>query len=93
VLHWQSCDGGFQCATAQVPLDYQDPDGAMISIAVIRHTATDPAQHIGSLFFDGGGPTELIDGFPANYAQRRVLRNGGIHRQRPEPRRGPRRQR
>jgi pimeloyl-ACP methyl ester carboxylesterase len=69
VLHWQSCDDGFQCATARVPLDYRDPEGAMISIAVIRHTATDPAQRIGSLFFDGGGPTELIDGFPANYAQ------------------------
>jgi len=72
VLHWRSCDGGFQCATARVPLDYRAPWGAMISIAVIRHTATDPAQRIGSLFFDGGGPAELIDGFPAIYAQLRA---------------------
>jgi hypothetical protein len=42
VLDWRSCDGGFQCATARVPLDYRHPHGTMISIAVIRHLATDP---------------------------------------------------
>jgi hypothetical protein len=51
-----------------VPLDYRDSDGVMISIAVIWHTATDPAQRIGSLFFDGGGPTELIDSLSCGYA-------------------------
>src|SRR5450756_2041943 len=43
VLHWKACDGGFQCATARVPLDYQQPGGAKGSIAVVRHLATDPA--------------------------------------------------
>jgi pimeloyl-ACP methyl ester carboxylesterase len=56
VLDWQPCDNGFQCATAQVPLDYHQPRGQMIDIAVIRHLATDPAQRIGSLFFNPGGP-------------------------------------
>jgi pimeloyl-ACP methyl ester carboxylesterase len=56
VLDWQPCDDGFQCATAQVPLDYHQPRGQMIDIAVIRHLATDPAQRIGSLFFNPGGP-------------------------------------
>jgi pimeloyl-ACP methyl ester carboxylesterase len=56
VLNWQPCDNGFQCATAQVPLDYHDPHGRMIDIAVIRHLATDPAHRIGSLFFNPGGP-------------------------------------
>jgi hypothetical protein len=37
VLNWGPCHGGFQCATARVPLDYRHPDGAKISIAVIRH--------------------------------------------------------
>jgi pimeloyl-ACP methyl ester carboxylesterase len=56
VLHWQPCDGSFQCATARVPLDYRHPRRQMISIAVIRHRATDPARRIGSLFFNPGGP-------------------------------------
>ncbi|MGH3171140.1 MAG: alpha/beta hydrolase [Trebonia sp.] len=56
VLDWQPCDNGFECATAEVPLDYHNPHGPMISIAVIRHLATDPAHRIGSLFFNPGGP-------------------------------------
>jgi pimeloyl-ACP methyl ester carboxylesterase len=67
VLDWTSCFGGFQCATARVPLNYQDPDGTKISIAAIRHPATDPAKSLGTLFINGGGPLEQIDGFPADY--------------------------
>jgi pimeloyl-ACP methyl ester carboxylesterase len=66
-LHWTSCYGGFQCATARVPLDYRHQDGTKISIAVVRHVATDPAKRIGSLFVNGGGPTEQIAGFLATY--------------------------
>jgi pimeloyl-ACP methyl ester carboxylesterase len=69
VLDWHSCDGGFQCATARVPLDYRQPHGATISIAVIRHLATDPAERVGSLFFNGGGPSEQIASFPDAYPQ------------------------
>jgi pimeloyl-ACP methyl ester carboxylesterase len=67
VLKWTSCDSGFQCATARVPMDYRHPDGAEISIAVVRHLATDPAQRIGSLFINGGGPSEQIEGFLAEF--------------------------
>src|ERR1700733_12289918 len=67
VLHWRSCDGGFQCATARVPLSYRDPRGAAISIAVLRHLATDPARPIGALFFNSGGPLEQIDTLVANF--------------------------
>src|SRR6185437_8792356 len=67
VLHWQSCDGGFQCATPRVPLDYRHPDGAMISIAVIEHLATDPAHLAGTLFVNGGGPGAQIGGFVATF--------------------------
>jgi len=52
VLRWHSCDDGFQCATARVPLDYDHPRGAMISIAVIRHLATDRTHRAGTLFFN-----------------------------------------
>ena len=69
MLHWRSCDGGFQCATARVPLSYRDPRGATISIAVVRHLATDPARRVGTLFFNGGGPIEQIEGFVAGFGE------------------------
>src|SRR5580698_822900 len=67
VLHWRSCDGGFQCATARVPLSYRDPRGATISVAVLRHLATDPARRIGTLFLNVGGPMEQIEDVVANF--------------------------
>jgi pimeloyl-ACP methyl ester carboxylesterase len=69
VLKWSSCHGGFQCATARVPLDYRHPAGAEISIAVIRHRATDPAHRLGSLFVNGGGPSAQIDAFVSAYGE------------------------
>ena len=60
VLDWQPCPDpsqrGFDCATAQAPLDYSDPQGATIELAVIRHLATDPANRLGTLFYNPGGP-------------------------------------
>lgn len=55
---WQECadSPGFECATAAVPLDYDEPDGATIDLALIRRPASDPARRIGSLFFNPGGP-------------------------------------
>jgi pimeloyl-ACP methyl ester carboxylesterase len=60
VLDWRPCadpnQQGFDCATAQVPLDYGDPQGTTIDLAVIRHPATDPDNRLGALFFNPGGP-------------------------------------
>jgi pimeloyl-ACP methyl ester carboxylesterase len=55
-LQWTDCGDGFQCAEAKVPVDYDDPQDQMISIALIRLPATDRANRIGSLFFNPGGP-------------------------------------
>ena len=66
-LSWRSCDGGFQCATTRVPLDYRHPHGKAIRIAVIRHLATGSARPIGSLFVNRGGPAAQIDGLVAHY--------------------------
>jgi hypothetical protein len=59
-LAWQPCpdpaQSGFECATARVPLDYGDPQGSTIDLAVIRHLASDPTNRIGALFFNPGGP-------------------------------------
>ena len=55
-LVWTPCDGGFECATARVPLDYQRPSGRTIPLALIRRQVADPAQRKGTLFLQPGGP-------------------------------------
>ncbi|AYG81430.1 Tripeptidyl aminopeptidase [Streptomyces hundungensis] len=68
-LRWGSCardaddatgrelDGtGLQCATATVPLNYSDPRGRTITIAMSRLKATDTRHRIGSLLINTGGP-------------------------------------
>ncbi len=58
--NWNPCyrDFGFpfECTIVQVPLDHAAPQGAAISIAMIRLPAADPARRIGSLFLNPGGP-------------------------------------
>jgi len=39
-----------------VPLDYDRPHGAKISLALTRLPAADPSRRIGSIFFNPGGP-------------------------------------
>lgn len=54
VLEWSSCAQG-ECATATVPLDYADPTGASIGIALARQRATG-GEALGSLLVNPGGP-------------------------------------
>ncbi|WP_232665446.1 alpha/beta hydrolase [Pseudonocardia sp. TRM90224] len=50
-------DEKFDCARLEVPLDYAAPEGRTASIAVLRQKAAGPpAQRIGSLLFNPGGP-------------------------------------
>ena len=49
-LNWADCQGGFVCATAQVPLDYHRPRGDQIDLALIKLSAADPGTRIGTLF-------------------------------------------
>ncbi|WP_329532496.1 alpha/beta hydrolase [Streptomyces sp. NBC_01450] len=47
----------WQCATMKAPLDWADPKGATIGIALIRaRTSGDQSKRIGSLIFNFGGP-------------------------------------
>jgi pimeloyl-ACP methyl ester carboxylesterase len=55
-MAWTPCNGDLQCGTLVVPLDYAQPAGPTIPIAVARHPADDPAARIGSLVIDPGGP-------------------------------------
>lgn len=57
---WQRCDEGspatFQCATLRVPLDYGDPGGKKIEIAISRLRASSPKERRGVLLLNPGGP-------------------------------------
>lgn len=55
-LTWRSCAGQFQCSKLTVPVNYADPAGPTIQLAVIKAPATDPAHRIGSLITNPGGP-------------------------------------
>lgn len=58
VLNWSVCAAAsdWECATLLAPLDYADPQGPIIDLAVTRLTASDPARRIGALVFNCGGP-------------------------------------
>ncbi|KNB53157.1 alpha/beta hydrolase [Streptomyces caatingaensis] len=66
---WESCvqgpddaagraleKAGARCATLTVPLDYTDPGGRTITLAVSRIKATDTAHRAGALLVNSGGP-------------------------------------
>jgi pimeloyl-ACP methyl ester carboxylesterase len=55
-LKWQDCGGGFDCATARLPLDYSKPRGETLGVAVTRLPAKNRHRRIGSLFVNFGGP-------------------------------------
>jgi pimeloyl-ACP methyl ester carboxylesterase len=60
-LAWGACAGTDldprqECATLQVPLDYDDPDDERIELAVSRIPAADPDARRGTLFLVPGGP-------------------------------------
>ncbi|GAB2597374.1 alpha/beta hydrolase [Streptomyces capparidis] len=57
-LAWKACpeEKSVQCAKVKVPVDWKNPKGKTIQIAVARHRATDPKRRIGSLLVNPGGP-------------------------------------
>jgi pimeloyl-ACP methyl ester carboxylesterase len=63
-IQWGACaaapagipDGGQQCATISVPLNYSDPNGKHISVSVSRIPAAQPSQRRGVLLMNPGGP-------------------------------------
>jgi pimeloyl-ACP methyl ester carboxylesterase len=54
-LVWHTCNITFQCSTMTVPLDYANPGGTKIGIAVIRLRASSQSR-IGSVVLNPGGP-------------------------------------
>lgn len=54
-IDWRNC-GDMECGTIQVPLDYSDPDGETIELALIRIEAREPSRRLGVLMANPGGP-------------------------------------
>ncbi|MGI5481526.1 alpha/beta hydrolase [Streptomyces lavendofoliae] len=68
-LTWRACGvPGFECATMRAPLDYADPDGEQIKLAVSRVKATGPGKRLGSLLVNPGGPGGSAVGYLQGYA-------------------------
>lgn len=55
VLDWRSCGGRNQCTELLVPLDYANPTGETLELAVLRSPSTGPRPQ-GSLVLNPGGP-------------------------------------
>ena len=63
---WEECRRSFQCATIEVPLDYDEPGARSISLSLIRRPADGPQQRVGSLVVNPGGPGASGVDFAAN---------------------------
>ncbi len=55
-LTWSACGGSFQCATLTVPVDYAQPAGETIGLALVRLPASKPSQRLGAMVINPGGP-------------------------------------
>lgn len=58
-IDWKPCGAdrpGLDCATVELPTDYDDPDAGTTSVALVRVPAGDPGARIGTLFTNPGGP-------------------------------------
>ncbi|MER6363357.1 alpha/beta hydrolase [Kitasatospora sp. NPDC001527] len=72
-LGWAACkddpktekidESAVQCTTLKVPLDYANPAGETLDVAVVRRPATKPDQRIGSVVVNPGGPGSTGVGF------------------------------
>ena len=67
-IAWTPCGAGLECGFVEVPADYRAPGGASLKIAVNVHRAAIPAERIGYLVVNPGGPgesgVEMVAGAP-----------------------------
>ncbi|GAA2147924.1 alpha/beta hydrolase [Glycomyces algeriensis] len=60
-IDWQPCPDtdpaeAVECATIEVPLDYDRPRGETIEIGLARRQAANPDEKLGTILMDPGGP-------------------------------------
>lgn len=58
-LNWKNCSSqaapSLQCATLDVPVDWNNPYGSQLTLFINKLPATNPSKRIGNLFFAPGG--------------------------------------
>ncbi|MEV6170365.1 alpha/beta hydrolase [Streptomyces sp. NPDC051954] len=74
-LKWTECEGDGldprqQCATVEVPMDYADPDGPTIEVAVSRIAGERPSARRGALLLIPGGPGNTSIDDPSGKGQK-----------------------
>jgi pimeloyl-ACP methyl ester carboxylesterase len=57
-IDWKACPDSdvAECGNLDVPLDWSDPGGETIMLAVARRPADNPGERVGTLFYNPGGP-------------------------------------
>ncbi len=59
-IEWNTCEGStsteVECGNIEVPFDYSDPDKGSFVLYVKKHNAANPADRIGSMMVNPGGP-------------------------------------
>ena len=59
-IEWKVCDGStsaqVECGNIEVPFDYANPDQGSFVLKVKKHNAASPADRIGSMMVNPGGP-------------------------------------
>ncbi len=58
-VEWKPCGDGRECATVEVPLDYDAPEEGSIELALLRVPARAGGSRVGTLFVNPGGPGAL----------------------------------
>jgi len=76
-VSWHPCRTGDECTRVKVPLDYQQPNGQAISLAVLKVPALDQDHKVGALVVNPGGP----GGSGVDYAANASAYFGGPLRQ------------
>lgn len=65
-LAWESCGSGAECATLDVPVDHDRPDGDTLTLSIARVPAG--GERIGALFVNPGGPGGTATDFAVGLA-------------------------
>ena len=59
-IEWKACEGStsaeVECGNIEVPFDYADPEQGSFVLYVKKHNAASPADRIGSMMVNPGGP-------------------------------------
>ncbi|GAA1988422.1 alpha/beta hydrolase [Amycolatopsis minnesotensis] len=78
-IDWQACTdpdfAGMRCGTMQVPVDWSQPHGSQLTLAMTLRPASDPAHRVGTLLLNNGLGRSSIE--QLGFAMRRLPQFGG----------------